>query len=208
MATCSVCGKELKNNIGFCKTCGGEAVSGHDERKARVLNAEASSRKRYIVIGAAVVVLAAGWFIITAVRGTAGDMSRWGGSRSGVNAAAYAPVTARNGEVKIPASALQGNKAGYFVYNGGGKDIRFFLIKAGDGSVRAALDACTSCYHAKLGYRQEGEAMVCNNCGMGFHSTDVGTITGGCSPIPVQKRMDGQLLVLQVKELEDGAKYF
>jgi uncharacterized membrane protein len=43
---------------------------------------------------------------------------------------------------------------------------------------------------------------------MGFRSNDVGVITGGCSPIPVEKRMDGQLLVLKVNVLEEGARYF
>ena len=47
-------------------------------------------------------------------------------------------------------------------------------MKRYDGSIRTALDACVACNHAKLGYRQEGDLVVCNNCGMGFKPTDIG----------------------------------
>jgi hypothetical protein len=208
MAFCKTCGKELKSDGKFCKTCGAGAEPEHGDRKARVLAAEKSGRTRYVVLGIAVAVVVAGWFILTTVRGASGSMPDMRGARSSANTTIYAPVTAENGEVKIPVSALEGGKAGYFIYSGQDKAIKFFLLRASDGSVRAALDACQACYHAKLGYRQEGENMVCNNCGMGFRSADVGKVTGGCSPIPVQKQMDGQLLVLKVKELEEGAKYF
>jgi len=208
MATCGSCGKELKSGVQFCKSCGAGSAPGQVDRKARVLTAEKSSRSRYIIISAAAAALVAGWFVVTAVQGTSGGMSAMSGARSGANTTTYALVSAENGEVRIPVSALEGGKAGYYVYGGGEKAIKFFLVRASDGSVRAALDACQACYHAKLGYRQDGDTLVCNNCGMGFRSTDVGTVTGGCSPIPVQKRMDGQILVLKVKELEDGAKYF
>jgi hypothetical protein len=193
----------------FCKSCGErQAASSHDDRKARVLAEEKRSPLRALVIGVAVVAIVAGLAAFTMSRGRNDDMSTVRGDRSNISRTTYFTVTAENGEVKVPLSSLQGNKASYYVYADGGREIRFFLLKAEDGSVRAALDACTSCYHAKLGYRQEGDTMVCNNCGMGFRSTDVGIITGGCSPIPVEKRTDGQVLVLKVKTLEEGARYF
>jgi hypothetical protein len=208
MAACETCGNELKKGVQFCKTCGAGAEAHNDDRKARVLAAEKGGRARYLIAGAAVAAAVAAWFILASMRDVSGGMPGMRTARSTANTTVYAPVTAQNGEVRIPMSALEGSRAGYFIYNGGGKDIKFFLIRASDGSVRAALDACQACYHAKLGYRQEGDNLVCNNCGMGFRSTDVGSVTGGCSPIPVQKQLDGQLLVLKVQELEDGAKYF
>jgi uncharacterized protein (DUF983 family) len=193
----------------FCKSCGErQTAASHDDRKARVLAEEKRTPIRSIVIGVAVVAIVAGWAAFSLSRGKNDGMAAVRSDRSSNNRTTYRPVTAENDEVRVPLSSLQGNRASYFVYAGGGREIRFFLLQAADGSVRAALDACTSCYHAKLGYRQEGDTMVCNNCGMGFRSNDVGIITGGCSPIPVEKRMDGRLLVLKVKALEEGAKYF
>jgi len=129
-------------------------------------------------------------------------------AREGNKQLQYTAVTAKNGDVTIPLGVLQGSTASYFVYNAGGKDIKFFMLRASDGTVRLALDACTACNHAKLGYRQNGEAMVCNNCGMSFRSTDVGHISGGCSPIPLKNSQDGKTLTVQAKDLEEGAKYF
>ena len=50
--------------------------------------------------------------------------------------------------------------------------------------------------------------MVCNNCGMGFAPAQIGMVTGGCNPIPVNKTINGQTLVLKVKDLEAGGQYF
>jgi uncharacterized membrane protein len=33
-------------------------------------------------------------------------------------------------------------------------------------------------------------------------------VTGGCNPIPVNKTINGQTLVLKAKDLEAGAQYF
>ena len=128
--------------------------------------------------------------------------------RDGNKHVPYTPVIAENGEVKVQLSALQGSTASYFVYNANGKDLKFLALRASDGTVRVSLDACQACYHAKLGYRQNGDTLVCNNCGMSFKSTDVGRITGGCSPIPLKNSQDGKTLVMKAKDLEEGAKYF
>jgi uncharacterized membrane protein len=128
--------------------------------------------------------------------------------REGNRSVQYTSLKAENGDVKISLDTLKGREASYFVYNANGIDIKFFALRASDGTVRVALDSCTSCYHAKLGYRQNGETMVCNNCGMSFKSTDVGHITGGCSPIPLTNSQDGKTLVVKAKDLEEGAQYF
>lgn len=209
MATCAKCGAETAAAAKFCKACGTAAqASGHDEKKARVLGGETVSRKTPVVIAIAVVLLVAGIFAFRSSGSKAGGMMRMDASRSARPDSAYAPVQAAGGEIRIAEDSLQGGAASYYRYGDGEKTVKFFILRAADGTVRVAFDACTACYHAKLGYRQDGEAMICNNCGMGFRSTDVGKITGGCSPIPVEKRTDGKLIVLKVKDLEAGAKYF
>ena len=211
MAVCTKCGREMKGEAKFCKSCGSGA-SMHNEKKARVLAAEKKSPKTAVIIGVAVAAIVAGWLIYNNTSG-ARSLDRpmqgtAGASREGNKHLRYTPVSAVNGEVKVQLSALQGSTASYFVYNAGGKDIKFFMLRASDGTVRLALDACTACNHAKLGYRQNGEAMVCNNCGMSFRSTDVGHISGGCSPIPLKNSQDGKTLVVKTQDLEEGAKYF
>jgi predicted RNA-binding Zn-ribbon protein involved in translation (DUF1610 family) len=207
------CGGEMKGGAKFCKSCGSGVENGmHDEKKARVLAGEKKNPKTPIIISAAFAVVVAGWLIYNNTSG-ARSMDRLmqgqaAPAREGNKHLRYTPVAAENGEVKVRLSSLQGSTASYFVYHANGKDVKFFVLKASDGTVRIALDACTACNHAKLGYRQNGEAMVCNNCGMSFRSTDVGRISGGCSPIPLQNSQDGTTLTVKAKDLDEGAKYF
>ena len=211
MAVCTKCGVEMKGEAKFCKSCGSGAGM-HNEKKARVLAGEKKSPKTAVIISVVFAAVVAGWLIYNNTSG-ARSLDRpmqgtAGASREGNKHLRYTPVSAENGEVKVQIGALQGSTASYFVYNANGKDVKFFVLKASDGTVRLALDACTACNHAKLGYRQNGEAMVCNNCGMSFRSTDVGNISGGCSPIPLRNSQDGKMLVVKAKDLEEGTKYF
>lgn len=211
MSVCTKCGGEMKGDAKFCKACG-NGVEGtmHDEKKARVLAGEKKGPKTAIIITGAFVLVVAGWLIYSNTsRARSMDRPMQGqASREGNQGRQYTAVASENGDVKVQLSVLQGSTANYFVYNTNGKDIKFFVLRASDGTVRIALDACTACNHAKLGYRQNGEAMVCNNCGMSFKSTDVGHVSGGCSPIPLKNSQDGKTLVVKAKDLEEGAKYF
>lgn len=212
MAVCTKCGVEMKGGAKFCKACGSVAQPGgsQEQKKARVLAGETKSPKTAIIIAGALALVVAGWLIYSNTsRARSMDRPLQGeAAREGNKHLQYTAVKAENGEVTVLLGGLQGSTASYFVYSAGGKDIKFFVLRATDGTVRVALDACTACNHAKLGYRQNGEAMVCNNCGMSFKSTDVGHISGGCSPIPLKNSQDGKMLVVKAKDLEEGAKYF
>lgn len=117
-------------------------------------------------------------------------------------------LKAVNGEVSLPVSEL-GGKANFYEYTtASGKTVRFFAMKGSDGVIRAALDACDTCFAAKKGYHQEGEDMVCNKCGMHFPSAKVNEVKGGCNPIGLERRLDGGRLSVSAEELEAGAKYF
>jgi hypothetical protein len=211
MAVCTKCGVEMKDDVKFCKSCGSGVESRmHDEKKARVLAGEKKSPKTAIIIAGTLALVVAGWLVYSNTsRARSVERPMQGqAAREGNKQQQYTPVTAENGEVKVQLNVLSGSTANYFVYNANGKDIKFFMLRASDGTIRLALDACTACNHAKLGYRQNGETMVCNNCGMSFKSTDVGHISGGCSPIPLKNSQDGKTLVVKAKDLEESARYF
>ena len=199
MSACTKCGGEIKQDAKFCKACGSGASAGgaQDQKKARVLAGETKGPKTGIIIAGALALVVAGWLVYSNTsRAKSMDRPMQGQTaREGNKHQQYTAATAENGEVKVQLSALTGSTASYFVYNANGKDIKFFMLRASDGTVRLALDACTACNHAKLGYRQNGEAMVCNNCGMSFKSTDVGHVSGGCSPIRGRSRSPSTRLV-------------
>ena len=117
-------------------------------------------------------------------------------------------LRAVNGEVSVPVSELS-EKARFYEYKTeAGKTVRFFAVKSSDGVYRAALDACDVCFHAKKGYGQEGEDMVCNNCGMHFPSAKINEVKGGCNPVGLERKVTGDRLNLSARELEAGVSYF
>jgi hypothetical protein len=207
MSTCSKCGVELREHAKFCKTCGGQASL--EDKKARVMSREKTWVKP-AVIATVVVLVAGGAFGFMQFRA-----NRMGGRPmfpphrdASARMRNTAIVMAENGDIRIPMNSVEDGNAHFFSYATGGKTVTFVVMKAADGSIRTAFDACVACNHAKLGYRQEGNYLVCNNCGMGFAPAEVGQQTGGCNPIPVQKAMDGQMLVLKAKDLDAGVQYF
>ncbi len=110
--------------------------------------------------------------------------------------------------VSVPLSELSAKARFYEYKTAGGKTVRFFAMKSSDGVYRAALDACDVCFAAKKGYRQQGDDMVCNNCGNHFHSAQVNEVHGGCNPVGLERKVDGDRLNVSAKELEAGASYF
>lgn len=117
-------------------------------------------------------------------------------------------VKSENGEISIPIKKVNDGKAHYFSFNENGTDIHFFIVKSADGVIRAAFDACDVCYPAKKGYSQNGDFMVCNNCGRQFHSNRINVVQGGCNPAPLKRQTKGDLLVIQVSDILNGARYF
>jgi hypothetical protein len=212
MSKCSNCGAEMNEHAKFCKACG-TGLSGADaslnDKKARVMTQEKTWVKPAVIVAAVALVVIGGWVFKDFRAKRMGNRPMFPPHRDASARLTNAvPVTAQGGDVRISMKTFDDGKAHFFAYTSGGKTVTFFVVKAVDGSFRTALDACVACNHAKLGYRQEGDLVVCNNCGMGFKPTDIGMVTGGCNPIPVNKSVDGQLIVLKAKDLEAGAQYF
>ncbi len=213
MSTCGKCGAEAKTSAKFCQACGAGISPDNGalkDKKARVMERERPWKKPLAVVGAIVLVVALGW----AAKGAymtkkMGQHPMFPPHREASTRLADAPaVKDQGGNVSVPLATLEDGKAHFFAFAASGKTITFFMMKASDGSIRTAFDACIACNHAKLGYRPEGDLVVCNNCGMGFKPTEIGMETGGCNPIPVDKSIDGQMVVLKARDLEAGAKYF
>ncbi len=118
-------------------------------------------------------------------------------------------VKPQNGAFQFPVSAFQDGKARHFVYkHAENQEVRFFVVKSTDGVIRAALDACERCFHAKKGYVQQGNDMVCINCGLKFRTDKVNVVTGGCNPHPLARSVkDGNVIISQA-EVVSGLRFF
>lgn len=117
-------------------------------------------------------------------------------------------VKANDGLVAIPVAEVSDGQAHHFRFVQGETDIVFFVLKTPDGQIRAAFDACDVCYHAKKGYSQQGEFMVCTNCGMKFHALRIGDVEGGCNPAPLKRAVDGETVVIAASDLATGLRFF
>ncbi|MGN1371680.1 MAG: Fe-S-containing protein [Candidatus Coprovivens sp.] len=66
--------------------------------------------------------------------------------------------------------------------------IQLIAVKASDNTIRVSLNTCQSCSPAPLAYfKEEGEYLVCQNCGTKFHKDDIGKTAYGCNPIPIEE---------------------
>jgi len=122
--------------------------------------------------------------------------------------APYPPVVAEDGAVRFPLATFDDYKAHYYTYMHENRPIEFFILKSKDGIVRAAFNACDVCFAAKKGYSQDGDVMVCNNCGQRFPADQINVVQGGCNPSPLRRAVEGDSLVIQVEDIADGLRYF
>jgi uncharacterized membrane protein len=108
--------------------------------------------------------------------------------------------------VNIPLSDITSN-AKWYEYDSEGSEVRFFVVEDKDGTIKTAFDACDVCYRYKKGYRQEGEYMVCNNCGNRYPLSGLGTENknpGGCWPGYLPNIIKGDNVVIKKSDLENN----
>ena len=110
------------------------------------------------------------------------------------------------GDLKIPKAEI-GAFARFYPYKAsGGILIEVLALRAPDGTVRTAFNTCQVCYDSGRGYyTQQGDVLVCNNCGNRFKASQVELIKGGCNPVPITREFkteDAESIVISKKILE------
>jgi uncharacterized membrane protein len=111
-------------------------------------------------------------------------------------------------EFAYPVGLFEDRKAKYFKYTKDNLTINYFILKSSDGIIRAAFDACDVCWRAGKGYYQDGDEMVCGNCGRRFASIRINEIQGGCNPAPLKRRIEGNNVVIAAGDIIEGKEYF
>jgi high-affinity iron transporter len=112
------------------------------------------------------------------------------------------PLVAQNGEVRVPLSQLMDTSLHYYTAEVNQADIRFLVIHKSSGDYATALDACQIC--GAVGYRQEGQNVICRNCGAAIYIPSIGQ-SGGCNPIAVKSRVENGEVVVDLSALTDAA---
>lgn len=76
--------------------------------------------------------------------------------------------------------------ATFIPYQVGDTKMEVIAVKAPDGTIRTALNTCQVCYDSGRGYYvQEGEELVCQNCGNRFKISQIEKQKNGCNPVPI-----------------------
>ncbi|MEG2018841.1 MAG: DUF2318 domain-containing protein, partial [Clostridium sp.] len=104
------------------------------------------------------------------------------------------------------------SKAKFYPYESDGIAMEVLALKATDGSVRVTFNTCQVCYPSGRGYYiQEGDELVCQNCGNRFPQDAVGITRGGCNPVPIDnefKAEDGSNIIIDKTFLDDNKAIF
>ena len=158
--------------------------------------------KDHLAVAAAAVLVAA--FAAIAQAGLLDGILR----KTPAEIAKSAGVVETADRVKVPLKTLDSGKALFLVNEGSGSPIHYFALRSSDRTYRAAFDACDVCFRANRGYRQEGDLMVCNQCGQKFPSVKINEVKGGCNPAPLARKVEGQYLVIEKSDIAAGKGYF
>jgi len=111
-------------------------------------------------------------------------------------------LDAQNGQVRIPLSELTDSSLHFYTAEVNQADIRFLVVHKSSGDYAAALDACQIC--GPVGYREEGQNVICRNCGAAIYIPSIGQ-GGGCNPIAVKSRVKNGAVVVDLSALSDAA---
>lgn len=139
---------------------------------------------RPTVITAAIAVIAViGILAVKGVSATNEPADKTALSPVAANSVALAP--AANGDLVIAISDITSTAKFYPVEIDGTK-LEVIAVKAPDGTIRTAFNTCQVCYSSGRGYyKQEGNVLVCQNCGNRFGMDQVEVLSGGCNPVPI-----------------------
>ncbi|TYQ15138.1 UNVERIFIED_CONTAM: putative membrane protein [Acetivibrio alkalicellulosi] len=91
------------------------------------------------------------------------------------------------GDLLIPKNEITENVS-FFPLKVENTNMEILAVRASDGSIRTAFNTCQVCNGSpKAYYKQEGDVVVCQNCGNRFAMDMIEQQRGGCNPIPIMK---------------------
>lgn len=170
--------------------------------------------KRWMGIGAIVVVVVAVGVAVELplLLGGTGPYTLGSSAAYGAATQGHAPYPLveadADGMIQLPLDTFDDYAAHYYTFLQDDQSIEFFVLKSTDGTVRSAFNACDVCYGSLKGYRQEGQVMICNNCGNTFPADQINIVRGGCNPSPLNRVVKDAYLVIDAADIALGLSYF
>ena len=143
---------------------------------------------------------------VLVVGGVVADFAIEGGLR-GVRFTRVAPDP--QGEVRIDVSDLGVNELRFFRFlNAGNQEVKFFIARDRNGDLQVAFDASETHARVGRGFRQDGEWVIDNKCDTPTRIAEIDDGHGGCSPVPLAFRAEGNTVVLAENQILRGWRLF
>jgi len=122
------------------------------------------------------------------------------------------PISPATGtDIKITKSQIT-ETAQFIPYKSGGTNMELVAVKAPDGTIRTAFNTCQVCANSGRGYyKQEGDELVCQNCGNRFKTSEVEKQKNGCNPVPIldeSKTDDGTTITISQSFMDQNKSLF
>ena len=111
-------------------------------------------------------------------------------------------LATENGRVRIPLADLTDSSLHFYTADVNDTVLRFLVIHQTNGNFAVALDACQICGWS--GYRQEGQNVICRNCGATIYIPSIGE-HGGCNPVPVKTTVEQGEVIVELSALTTSA---
>jgi hypothetical protein len=116
-----------------------------------------------------------------------------------------------SGELKILKSDIT-ETVKFYPYKAGKTNMEVLAVKASDGTIRTAFNTCQVCFDSGRGYyNQQGDELVCQNCGNRFSLDQIEKIKGGCNPVPIMKENkteDDENIIISQAFMEENKGLF
>ncbi|WP_124066661.1 DUF2318 domain-containing protein [Clostridium sp. E02] len=104
------------------------------------------------------------------------------------------------------------NTVSFYPVDVDGTQMEVLAVKAPDGTIRTAFNTCQVCYDSGRGYyKQEGDVLVCQNCGNRFAMDRVEVEAGGCNPWPIfdkSKTVTEESITISSEFLKESKQIF
>ena len=116
-----------------------------------------------------------------------------------------------SGDLKIPKKDITATVT-FYPFKSGDVAGEVLALRAPDGTIRTAFNTCQVCFDSGRGYYvQQGDVLVCQNCGNRFRASQVELIRGGCNPVPITdeyKTENDELIVVSRAILDEARPIF
>ncbi len=114
-----------------------------------------------------------------------------------------------NSEVRIDLSDLDRSEVRFYRFlNRGNQEVKLLVGRDRHGVIQVGFDASESHARVGRGFRHEGDWVVDAKCDTASRLEEVNQGGGGCRPVPLEHRVEGEELVLLEQDVLRGWRLF